>query len=147
MSNRIAINRLTKLKNRLNDVDYDDFNMEHWAEYIVNGKPACGTSACALGWATTVPSLRRAGMRLMLRKSMNGFQKSKIFVGIKGKHYTRLIPNKESLKTAQEIFRIDERQAIHIFLESLNDKGMLGIENTIKRIDSVIRQLKEEDNG
>lgn len=53
------------------------FNMQHFYEHQGEGHDhqlpvapkvgdlhACGTTACALGWAMTVPSFRRAGLRI-----------------------------------------------------------------------------------
>lgn len=41
--------------------DYDTFVGKDW-----KGKKdlSCGTTACAIGWATTIPAFRKAGLRL-----------------------------------------------------------------------------------
>lgn len=36
-----------------------------WADSAEDGRPSCGTAACAGGWATIVPSFRRAGLRMV----------------------------------------------------------------------------------
>ncbi len=48
------------------------FNMDFFAEKIDDGKPACGTAACAAGWAASIPSFRRAGYKL-IRQRHGGF--------------------------------------------------------------------------
>lgn len=43
------------------------FNFSSWVDDgTYQGKPdlSCGTTACALGWATTVPAFRKEGLRL-----------------------------------------------------------------------------------
>lgn len=57
--------RLLKLAKFLLTVPEEQFNMKNWALKEKNGKPACGTVACACGWATTIPSFRKAGFRLV----------------------------------------------------------------------------------
>jgi len=57
--------RLLKLADFLLTVPAEQFNMKNWALKEKNGKPACGTVACACGWATTIPSFRKAGFRLV----------------------------------------------------------------------------------
>jgi hypothetical protein len=57
--------RLLKLADFLETkVPPDSFNMSHWGRGDDAGKPQCGTTACALGWASAIPSLRKAGVRL-----------------------------------------------------------------------------------
>jgi hypothetical protein len=42
------------------------FDYSEWVGMEWEGKPdlSCGTTACALGWATTIPSLAARGLRL-----------------------------------------------------------------------------------
>lgn len=57
--------RLLKLADFLESgVPPKRFNMDLWGDGNERGTPACGTVACALGWASAVPSLRRAGVEL-----------------------------------------------------------------------------------
>lgn len=57
--------RLLKLADFLETADLPgSFDMGVWADNEKNGRPACGTRACAMGWATTIPSFRRAGLFL-----------------------------------------------------------------------------------
>lgn len=41
-----------------------DIDMGCWADVIRGGRPLCGTPACAIGWATTLPSFKRDGLKL-----------------------------------------------------------------------------------
>lgn len=40
------------------------FDMSVWADQWTNDQPMCGTSACAAGWAATIPAFREAGYHL-----------------------------------------------------------------------------------
>lgn len=57
---KLAVRRLTKLADFMDSLPADrahGFDMRTFRE-----QTKCGTVACALGWATTIPSFRRAGM-------------------------------------------------------------------------------------
>lgn len=57
--------RLLKLADFLETADLPgEFNLETMAQDWRAGQPQCGTQACALGWATTIPSFRKAGLSL-----------------------------------------------------------------------------------
>ena len=58
--------RLLKLAAFLDTVPPSRFDYNQWVGEDWRGDPAlsCGTSACALGWATTMPTFRRLGLAL-----------------------------------------------------------------------------------
>jgi hypothetical protein len=57
--------RLLKLADFLEKLPRErKFDMGVVAELVDDGRPACGSSACALGWGACIPSFRRAGYRL-----------------------------------------------------------------------------------
>jgi hypothetical protein len=58
--------RLLKLADFLDELPPKRFDFTQWVDEDWKGKPdlSCGTKACALGWATTIPSFRRLGMNL-----------------------------------------------------------------------------------
>lgn len=63
--NAIGKRRLLKLVDFLETADLPgEFDMGSWSKEEENGRPKCGTAACAMGWATTIPSFRRAGLFL-----------------------------------------------------------------------------------
>jgi len=61
--------RLLALADLLQKLPPKRFDYSHWVGDDWKGKQdlSCGTTACAFGWATTMPSLRRLG--LVLHKS------------------------------------------------------------------------------
>jgi hypothetical protein len=65
---RVHANRLLKLAELLEKLPRKRFDFAHWAGPDWKGAAdlSCGTKACALGWATTLPSIRRLGIRLEL---------------------------------------------------------------------------------
>lgn len=64
--------RLLKLADLLDTVPRKRFNISSWASSKFCGKPKepehneCNTTACAMGWATTLPVFKRAGLKLRL---------------------------------------------------------------------------------
>lgn len=58
----LAVRRLTKLADYMHRLQLNrkrKFDMARWLS-----EDECGTVACAAGWATKVPSLRKEGFRL-----------------------------------------------------------------------------------
>lgn len=74
------IDRLTKLADLLDTVPVDKFDLNYWGEARTRYSPApehldiakdeCGTTACACGWACTIPEFREAGLHLELVSSV-----------------------------------------------------------------------------
>lgn len=58
--------RLLKLADRIEILPRKRFIIHSWVGEGWNGSSgfSCGTSACAMGWATTMPEFRRLGLRL-----------------------------------------------------------------------------------
>lgn len=63
--------RLLKLADFLYELPPTRFAYESWVGESWEGKPdlSCGTTACAFGWATTIPSFRKLGLRLKPNRS------------------------------------------------------------------------------
>lgn len=65
------IERLTRLRNFLRDNVKDErFNLATWAgndkiEWGGLRDLSCGTTACAMGWATTIPEFQALGLKLV----------------------------------------------------------------------------------
>jgi hypothetical protein len=66
---------------------------------------SCGTQACALGWATTIPSIRRAGLILQKYRYSNGG-----FISLRGND--TIAP----LAAAAQVFGITYDDANHLFM-------------------------------
>lgn len=63
---KIYAKRLLALAARLVTVPRKRFNYNRWVgdDWMGAQDLSCGTVACALGWATTMPRFRRLGLRL-----------------------------------------------------------------------------------
>lgn len=61
---RIGNRRLLKLASFLKKLPRERFDYSCWVRTNWKGKPdfSCGTKACAMGWATTIPAFRRLGL-------------------------------------------------------------------------------------
>lgn len=115
------------------------FNMRDYITHSGNGhehaipkKPtakdlhACGTAACALGWAVTVPSLRRAGLYLDVSVDWDGV----------GKLY--------SVEGSNEVFGLDEDADDHwetLFGSNNRDKSP---KEWAKRVRKLLKQWEAE---
>lgn len=67
--------RLLLLARKLDRVPKRRFNFRFWVGDDWGGAKdlSCGTSACALGWATTLPSLQRLGLSLIRKSDTNTY--------------------------------------------------------------------------
>lgn len=65
--------RLLKLAAFLDTVPRQRFNYETWVGASWQGAPdlSCGTTACALGWAASMPTFRRLGLHLVAIPGVN----------------------------------------------------------------------------
>ncbi len=59
--------RLLVLADFLDTIPLKRFDYETWAGASWKGKKdlSCGTTACALGWATTIPAFKKLGLKLV----------------------------------------------------------------------------------
>ena len=66
MNRTVSNRRLLKLAAFLRTLPRDRFDYKRWVGADWKGKQdlSCGTTACALGWAATIPAFRRLGLRL-----------------------------------------------------------------------------------
>jgi hypothetical protein len=63
----IQYKRLLKLADFLDKLPRKKFDFTTWVNKFTWGGKAdlsCGTTACAMGWATTIPAFRKLGLRL-----------------------------------------------------------------------------------
>lgn len=113
------------------------FNMSQWAIEIEKGRPACGTSACALGWATAIPAFAKAGLRLTQTRD------SDKYVTIRGmrhrdRGYDENPTYRRSIRTAERFFDITTKQAEYLFAEDVYGRGKPALYRAIRRLDNVI---------
>jgi hypothetical protein len=121
--------RLLKLADFLDRLPHKRFDYSWWTGADWKGKPdlSCGTTACALGWAATMPMARRAGVQLFQQKEDNGYRSSGF--AIDGK---RAIPAEASAR----LFGLTSEQHRELFVAA---DDALGPSPTAKRVAKLIR--------
>jgi hypothetical protein len=107
---RTSAKRLLLLADFLEELPPGRFDYAQWAGMDWQGKEdlSCGTSACALGWATTMPVFRRLGLRLV--KNAYGLGA----VCMAGQD-TVTAGIDTSFNAAAEVFKLDDEEAEFLF--------------------------------
>lgn len=116
--------RLLLLVEKLRSLPKGRFDYAHWAgdDWAGAKDLSCGTTACALGWATAVPEIAEAG--LCLRRAYNN-----IYVSVEDE---RLLgpnagaPYNMSRAAAQLVFGISGEDADFLFIPSERAPEWLG---------------------
>lgn len=122
-SRRIARGRLLKLVARLRRVKPTHFDMGGWAA----SRYPCQTAGCAVGYATIIPSFRRAGLRLKsIGADLNGT-------------CLPVYKNYSSWSAVREFFRLSESESWELF--SRNEYENATLQNVTRRIDAFAKQL------
>jgi hypothetical protein len=105
----------------------EHFDMETWGDGGDDDMHQCGTAACALGWATTIPEIRKAGLRFLFEEPVLVKRGKIVDYGF---------------GAAMQVFDIDMDQAHHIF-SCLQPSGVLhgrvGAAAAAARIDEVLK--------
>lgn len=100
--------RLLRLADFLDGLKPDQFDIRDWVSVV--GKDGtvggCGTVACAIGWATTLPEFREAGLQLKLDTESPG-----------GRIVFRLYTGFHAIS---EFFNIHSSDALRLFFDSLD---------------------------
>lgn len=77
---------------------------------------SCGTTACALGWAATIPELQKAGLCLRLSKT-DGAERQFGYVGLVGQRQALSYEtNGASVVAAESVFELDEDEVKYLFM-------------------------------
>lgn len=108
MISKKAQRRLLKLAVFLRTVPRKRFDYSVWVGTNWRGAPnlSCGTTACALGWATTMPEFRRLGLRM----SRSFFGGGAVRLGRMG-----------SISAAMTVFDIDEEAVNDLFIPKFDE--------------------------
>jgi hypothetical protein len=111
---RTYARRLLILANRLDCLPPERFDFNRWAGNDWDGKAdlSCGTSACSFGWATTMRTFRRAGLRLFRRTNSLGKFYGSPYVGLVGDPDWINAPE----NAATKIFGLDKEEFALLFV-------------------------------
>lgn len=139
--------RLLKLADFLDTLPKQRFNYEHWVGRDWQGAAnlSCGTTACALGWATTIPSLRKAG--LILRRDEGS---SITYVSLKStSHQSR---GAVSNQAGNEVFGLSYEEFMYVFIPHQSDPerqlpNSPGMDATAKQVADHIRRFTNRKYG
>lgn len=95
----VGLKRLQRLALLLDGVPPERFDMSHWSrgkcspwtgESEAFAPPTCGTTACAGGWATTVPEFQLAGLKMdggmPIYDGQDGYQACIAFFRVPGRN-------------------------------------------------------------
>jgi hypothetical protein len=115
--------RLLTLARHLRKVPVERFDMKRWA---------CGTTACAMGHACTIPSFRRAGLRLVEDFGWGTITMSTIAFG-------KIL----GMQAAAELFDISYLTANRLFHAGNYPKPNPTPAEVAERIERLVREGKE----
>lgn len=127
---------LLRLADFLDTLPSKRFDFNTWVGDDWKGKPdlSCGTTACALGWAATIPAFRKRGLRLTMRGG---------YADVLYENYTW------SLNSGAAFFNLSLKEARHLFTNDGMYNG-LNLDPSAKQVAHHIRKFvakrKEETN-
>lgn len=129
MNKAIGNRRLLKLAEFLRTVPRRRFNYMVWVGLDWKGAAdlSCGTTACALGWATTMPYFRRLGLRLL-----RGENDVVARVGLASDP-----DNWQPMEAASEVFGITEEESAELFSPN-DDEGDATPKYVAKKIEKFV---------
>lgn len=134
----IQYGRLLKLAGVLENLPRkDQFNYRFWVDRGWNGRGAksdlsCGTSACALGWATTIPEFQELGMRLVA----DGDSYGHVVIGS--------LENSSPDHASAVVFGLNTRQHLLLFHPSYN---RLGEDASAEQVAAHIREFVADEQA
>lgn len=118
--------RLLALARFLEKLPINRFSYNRWVGNDWRGKPdlSCGTTACAMGWATTMPRFRRLGLVM-----------NSLGVPVLRDHW--------GLEAAEKLFALTPKQAEFMFIPSRSYRQELspGISATASEVAAHIRRF------
>lgn len=135
VSVRVGNRRLLKLASFLRTLPRKRFDYTTWVGEDWQGAQdlSCGTTACALGWAATMPAFRRLGVRLK-KRAWGGGQ-----VALRGLH-------RGSIEVAMYIFALDHHEAHHLFTPEGKEGDGTTPKQVAKKIERFVKQRATTDS-
>ncbi len=134
--------RLLALCDLLDSLPDERFCFRYWVDdetYKGKANLSCGTTACAFGWATTMPSLRRLGLRL--KRKYSNSSPEPIMVGDTHSHITVPGGYEDCVDRAgKAVFALERADVEKLFVpDSYGDHGGLSARSTRKEVSAHIR--------
>lgn len=140
--------RLKRLAKFLRTVPSERFDMSCWGR-VENGnlgtgtklclkKNMCGTSACALGWATQIPSFKAAGLKLVITDVVDGGEDGDGKPTFENFAEVRFGKEQFSMGAAREFFGIGQLECHYLFNPSTYDNDDISTNEVIDRINELV---------
>jgi hypothetical protein len=149
-------NRLLTLAALLRRVKREQFDMDHWVNpHTWGGKLdfSCGTSGCVLGWATTIPSFRKAGLRMLYWK--DGLGRSidvgdiSVFPGVPhlvDPRNPKVVLSAggvvEYSKIGRMFFGLDDRESYELFMREAHEGISVTSKQKARQLEQLARQFR-----
>jgi hypothetical protein len=111
--------RLELVAKKLESLPPERFNYSSWIGKNWEGAQdlSCGTTACALGWAATIPELQEAGLRIVAARD-EVYDLSYPYVALSTRR--QVVPmyeaNHESVVAAMWVFELTEDEVSFLFM-------------------------------
>lgn len=112
ISRKVSDARLLKLAAFLKNLPRKRFDYTSWVGEGFKGAPdlSCGTTACALGWAATMPEFKRLGLYIKVEKGFDSDGLPEVY-GYPALKRERCIEG----DAGQVIFGLDSHEAYFLF--------------------------------
>ena len=135
--------RLLRLAAFLEKLPRKRFDYGNWVGDDWKGKPdlSCGTTACALGWATAMPEFRRLGLVMVQELNDEGVSVTG-YVALKGIRYSN------EYDAACEVFGMEHDDIDRVFMpgDAYTCSG-LPLSATPKQVARHIRKFVKRETG
>lgn len=120
-------NRLLLLASFLENLPEGRFNYGHWVGKDWQGKQdfSCGTTACALGWATAIPELADAGL-IMVKGENIGRNGGVVCLRSEAKKEGFVLNYYHANKAAEHVFDLNEDEFNFLFIPDSEENTMYG---------------------
>ena len=152
VSEVVGLKRLERLAIFLRALPRKRFDYNRWVGRDWKGSQdlSCGTKACALGWAATIPSFRREGLCLINNSWKDyGELVGEAEVGLRNMKTGRFASS-FSMSSGAIFFGIDTSDAMYLFAPNINEDEMTP-KQVAKKIEKFVRvrrlQRKRAESG
>ena len=146
MFKQYHLDRLIKWRDFMKTVKPSKFDFSDWGTTRTgaNGEPnVCGTTACGLGWAGSMPAFRKRGLRLEFNKEDYGDEDIYVSGDV-----VLLDKDGNSLygeEAGAEFFGLEESEAYHLFIPGFGCGGESEkLKDYVKAISKFIDGKKKE---
>lgn len=148
--------RLLKLADKLETVPPNEFDLGFWFMPDNRNKKDCGATACAFGWACSIPSFKRAGLtRDVKAHEGNGvvfsptsqaeLRDCRLEVNATGCQYMSASDKCKDFCAASLFFGISSKDVDYLFTDDEYDRGNKTTPKQVaKRIRKFVRQRLAE---